>query len=190
MFSAARVAALAAILALGGSLALASIAFDPAQGPVPGAPGAATPVVAVHVTGEDGEPTYLIDPAQEKVGDVTQFRAGLFTQTSTMDDPRVSGELTFSWSGDVYGVPFVDAATEWGTMRIANEGGMWEGRCSGGQWGDTTSILSCWLTGSGDYEGLTYYRQFDWPPEVGVRGIIFPGVPPTEFPALSAATTE
>ncbi len=179
----------AVVFALGGVFLIAQ-PFDQQGGVVPGAPAASTPAVAVHVSGTDGDPTFLIDPTQVRVGDVTQFRGGLFTQTSSMDDPRVSGELTFTWSGDVYGVPFVDAATEWGTMRIANESGTWEGPCSGGQWGDTTSILSCWLPGSGDYEGLTYYRQFDWPPEVGVRGVIFPGVPPTEFPALPASVSE
>ena len=188
MFSTVQMAALTAILALGGTLALASSVFEPAPGPLPGAPAAATPEGAVHVTGDDAYPNVVTGYTAEKVDELTtQYRGGVITMPSTMDDPRVSGQVTFAFSVDIMG----DAATEWGTLRLENEGGSWEGSCSGGGWdGGDGAIGNCWLTGSGDYEGFTYYRQHIWGTDGKVQGIIFPGVPPTDFPTLPAADPE
>lgn len=113
-----------------------------------------------------------------RVGDVDQLRDGQVTFTTEMNDPRVSGTLTFDFGLDVY----ENAASQWGTMKLVNDGGTWEGPCTGGSWdGGDGLIWSCWLTGSGGYDGWTYYRQTS--KRLGdtgdqVVGIVYPGEPP------------
>ena len=74
-------------------------------------------------------------------------------------------------------------SSEWGTLRLENTAGAWEGSCTGATWDDgSRSVVACWLVGSGGYAGYTYYRihrsmtgrtaTFD------VEGVIFPGSPP------------
>ena len=116
-----------------------------------------------------------------KVGDVSQYRGGVLSFTDEMNDPRVNGTVTFEFGLDLY----TAAASQWGTIKIENENGAWTGTCTGGAWGDGLRGLawSCWLTGSGEYDGYSYYRQISREPdaEAGatVIGVVYPGPIPT-----------
>jgi hypothetical protein len=73
------------------------------------------------------------------------------------------------------------AGVQWGTVRLENDGGTWEGRFSGvaslPQPGDTITI---WYKGTGAYEGLAYFELITGICCVyEIRGQIFPGDPPT-----------
>ena len=113
---------------------------------------------------------------ETKVGDVTQLRGGVLAIKATMNDPRVSGDATFSFSADVY----TKVGSEWGSYHLETANGAWEGTCSGGTWDNGNGAMwSCWLTGTGAYKGFTYYRQFTGDASgTRVEGIIYPGSPP------------
>jgi hypothetical protein len=113
---------------------------------------------------------------ETKVGNVMQLRGGVVAITAMMNDPRVSGDATFAFSADLY----TKVGSEWGSYHLENANGAWDGTCSGGTWDNGNAAMwSCWLTGSGDYKGYTYYRQFTGG-DAGsqVQGIIYPGSPP------------
>lgn len=123
----------------------------PTSTPVaPADPKAPAFVTGTSVISETTGPTRIQDGACERV-------SGVVVQgTSTTTDPRASGSATFRISGVGCG----DVGFEWGTMRVENAGGAWEGFCSGGIWNnENASDFSCWLTGSAGYEGLTYYSH-------------------------------
>ncbi len=113
-----------------------------------------------------------------KVGDVTQLRGGVITALQTMNDRRVTGDATFTFSVDAY----TNVGPEWGTYRLENAGGTWEGPCTGASWdGGNKADGTCWLVGSGSYKGFTYYfhHTYGLGDDLNVQGIIFPGSPPT-----------
>jgi hypothetical protein len=101
----------------------------------------------------------------------------------TNNDPRIAGTAHYTLDMDRWGTSPADAAqVMWGTIRIENDGGAWEADYVGvytGKWGDVFAAL---FTGSGDYEGLSYYqwavetRGESWP----TKGLIFPGGGPTQ----------
>jgi hypothetical protein len=99
----------------------------------------------------------------------------------TCSDARVSGTSTVKLSGvaDARGVGF-----EWGTMRLENEGGAWEGPFRGGVWaGTNASDNTAWLIGSDAYEGLTFYQHTrSGGLGADVVGVILPAPPPAATP--------
>ncbi len=128
-----------------------------------------------------------------------------YTLLSTrMSDPRLSGTLKRYGRSDDFGWPGrVGRGLElmWGTFRIENEGGAWEGPYRGATVWDVEALgtpppslrdvsstfdgdwtWDAWLEGSGDYEGLSAWirtdvkdMEFTSP----VVGMIFPGpLPP------------
>jgi len=115
-----------------------------------------------------------------KVGDVAQYRGGVLSFTDRMNDPRVDGTVTFSWSVDAY----VSAASEWGSMKVENKNGSWVGPCAGAAWAVGDGFAwSCWLTGKGAYDGYTYYKQSlkeESEQFVTIIGAVYPGEPPKE----------
>jgi len=103
--------------------------------------------------------------------------------TDTTNDPRVNGSHIANWNMDIWGdiTQSTAAGVQWGTVRIENAGGTWEGRFSGvaslPQPGDT---IVEWYRGTGDYKGLAYFESVTglcctWE----IQGQIFPGDPPT-----------
>ena len=136
----------------------------------------------------DGEgPEYVVGTStvrvtqsgrQTVVGDVTQLRGQEMTDTGSMNDPRLAGTSRITLNADLYG----PVAAEWGTTRTENADGAWEGTWTGASWNDgNATSVSGWLTGSGAYEGYTYYfHAFGPSTPYQVEGIIFPGLPPTE----------
>jgi len=110
-----------------------------------------------------------------------QFRDFPFIAVDTINDPRVSGTFSASWNMDGWGSPSGGGATQWGTVRIENDGGAWEGS-GAGIFDDRGDLIALWYSGTGDYAGLAYFELIepqaegadDWP----IQGQIFPGDPP------------
>ena len=102
--------------------------------------------------------------------------------TVTTDDPRVTGARSSTWNFDLWGNPNagVGAGVQWGTPRLENDGGAWEGRATGvvslpGR-GD---IIVNWYRGTGGYEGLAYFELWTGSGPWTIQGQVFPGDPPT-----------
>jgi hypothetical protein len=96
-----------------------------------------------------------------------------------MDDARVSGTGTITANFDMYGT----VGPQWGTYRLENAGGAWEGTWTGALWeGGNATNLAAWLVGSGAYEGWTYYAHVWGTSSLQVEGVVFPGSPPTTAP--------
>jgi hypothetical protein len=148
----------------------------PTPTPMPTTDGQGPEAVRGLETGGDLLETYTVT----NVGDVYQYRGGVASLTDAMNDPRVDGSVTFTFSIDAYD----SAASEWGTMKVENKAGSWDGPCTGGTWAEGGGIAwSCWLTGSGAYDGYTYYKQSS--KEVAAEfldiiGVVYPGDPPKE----------
>jgi hypothetical protein len=102
--------------------------------------------------------------------------------TLTTDDPRVTGVRSSTWNFDLWGNPNygTGAGVQWGTPRLENDGGAWEGRATGvvslpGR-GD---IIVNWYKGTGGYAGLAYFELWTGMGPWEIQGQIFPGDPPT-----------
>ena len=159
--------------------------FGQQGGTVPGAPAASpSPVASVTPEASPALPSSARVTGTEVVSDIVsgpittddgirQMRGLTATSTDTMDDPRVSGTGSIVGNYDAYG----DVGTQWGTYRLENADGAWEGTWRGVIWsrgGGTEHTW--WLTGSGAYEGLTYYAYVN--SSLRIEGIIFPGETP------------
>jgi hypothetical protein len=118
------------------------------------------------------------DTDPDRVNGVQPIRNVKITFSETANDQRATGMSTWDpVSADIY----TKTGPEWGPWRLENDNGAWEGPCSGAPWGDKELAWSCWLTGSGDYEGYTYYRVITKMHEQAVAqvvGVIYPGEPP------------
>jgi hypothetical protein len=219
-WSASLVAASVALLALGASIVVSTAPRPPvgvgsapaaeAASPSPGASIVPAGDLAVAVVGTD---TYMGDVPGEGGSDgvtadsIEQERAGegYTRHVLQMSDPRLSGELKRYGNSDDFGWPDkVGAGLElmWGTFRLENEGGAWEGPYRGATMWDVEDLgtpppsfhdvaegasmywtWDGWLEGSGDYEGLSAWiridvdnGQFTGP----VVALIFPGSPPPD----------
>jgi hypothetical protein len=118
------------------------------------------------------------------VGETEQMRGATLTCTETANDPRVSGTTLYTWNYDLWYDGRDFAHVQWGTGRIENAGGAWEGTLSGVYSSEThEDALTFWFTGTGGYEGLSYFMRFACGATPGLtvptEGMIFPGEPPT-----------
>ena len=135
------------------------------------------PTTAVHVTGTETLHSDITVPPGDVVDGVMQIRGIHATTDEVASDPRVSGTGTIVGNVDVYGMH----GPQWGTFRIENEGGAWEGTWRGVIYGGTVDTGTAWLVGSGDYDGLTYYYIFGGNNSdlvLETEGLIFPGEAP------------
>ena len=109
-------------------------------------------------------------------GDERHARGNEVDTIETMNDPRVTGTGTVSGSADLYGA----VRPQWGTYRLENAGGAWEGTWTGMLWnaGDMTDVVG-WLVGSGDYKGYTYYFHARGTGTLDIESMIFLGSPPS-----------
>jgi hypothetical protein len=160
------------------SAAIASA--DPTTTPAPTAtPLPTTPGTGDQfVTGTEGSVALLTNYTETKVGEVTQLRGGVVSAYQTMNDPRVTGRVTYS---DINLDTYTKVAPEWMKARLENDGGAWEGSCTGASWDSgTASDGTCWLVGTGGYAGYTYYyyHSLGGGTTGNVQGIIYPGSPP------------
>ena len=149
----------------------------PTEGPVP------DDAVAV-VAGTATCPTGDLGPSTTDANGVIHYRSGTFGCDMRTDDPRVSGTHTSDWNADWWGDSDMNkgALVQWGTPRLENAGGAWEGTLSGVFSTDRGDIIAVWYKGTGGYAGLSYFEL--WTGTAGVnlwtiQGQIFPGDPPT-----------
>lgn len=112
-------------------------------------------------------------------------RGGTLRCTDVANDPRVSGSVSGTFDADAWGPDSEEVAfVMWGTLRLENEGGAWEGRYTGANTTETGDMYEVWYTGTGGYAGLSYF-QWVTPACAPVQdrlefvGLIFPGPPPT-----------
>jgi len=153
----------------------------PATAATASAPTAPSPRPSTDGIGEEyvsGTGSFVIvDPGSSStVGNATQVGGYVATSTDTMSDPRVTGTGSLLLTIDEYGT----VGTEWGTYRLENAGGAWEGPVAGAGWGGgEAGTVSGWLPGSGSYEGYTYYiRVRSSGLQTELSGVIYPGSPP------------
>lgn len=115
------------------------------------------------------------EATQTTVGNVVQYRGQEMTGTGQMSDPRLGGTSFITLNGDMYG----DIMSEWGTTRIENAKGTWEGPWTGASWNGGATSVTGWLVGGGDYAGWTYYFHIYGPSmPYMAEGIIFEGSAP------------
>jgi hypothetical protein len=147
---------------------------------------------AVYVTRVSMEPVSADVGSVSETDTLYSSRDGLlvFTEewsdTTGNIDPRVSGtwNATFNVDADEK----TGQGIMWGTNSMENDGGTWEGPCSGIEYeppGEADYFtVNCWLTGDGDYAGYTFFVQEDGfqygGPTRVLHGIIYKGQPPTE----------
>jgi hypothetical protein len=156
----------------------------PTPSPTPIAYGAATVVSGIESCTFEKQGTTTTD-----ADGTGHFRGSVLSCTDTSNDPRVSGTATYTWEYDGWAQ---GATVQWGTGRLENAGGAWDGTMTGSYSMPRGDILLFWFKGSGGYEGLAYAM---WavlsPAEVAwtyaVDGIIFPGAPPAPKPGDDAA---
>ena len=131
-----------------------------------------------HVVPDDLE---LRDQALAADG-VQHFREVDFKCTMRTDDPRVSGTHTSgAWNVDWWGEADLSsgALVQWGTPRLENAGGTWEGTGSGVYSSDRGDTIAFWYRGIGGYAGLAYFEMWTGQEPWEIQGQIFPGDPPT-----------
>jgi hypothetical protein len=113
---------------------------------------------------------------------VQHSRDGTVSYQLVTDDPRVTGTVTGTWNTDRWGDLYDGAMTQWGTATLTNENGTWEGDYAGGFASPVGDIITRWWTGTGEYEGLTFYMWVAGSepgvPIFDIGGIIVPGDPP------------
>ncbi len=110
-------------------------------------------------------------------------RGWTLTCDDSSTDPRVSGAATYVWNYDFWGSPRSFAHVQWGTGRIVNSDGAWDGTYTGSFTAETGDLILFWFKGTGAYAGLSYGMWAITPlSEAGltypVHGIVFPGSPP------------
>jgi len=104
-------------------------------------------------------------------------RGGEFVCAVTANDPRVAGRAHFTLKMDRWGASEAHGAqVQWGTIRIENSDGAWDGAYAGVYTSATGDVFDVLFTGSGAYAGLSYYR---WSFETRgssweTKGLIFP----------------
>lgn len=124
------------------------------------------------------------EPASWDGGSVTwtetlySSRNGVAVHTTEWSDPRVSGSWTIAFNADVD--PATDHGVQWGTARIENDGGTWEGPFTGMEY-EPYFMNAGWMAGDGDYAGYTFYWEGDAEQHgevLNLHGVIYRGDPP------------
>ena len=168
----------------GPDAALPAVAVSPAA---PSPSGSATPGPATDGKGDEvvaGTAILALTTPYtvSRAGDVARLRDGVITVTTRMSDPRVSGTGTWRVNADLYPA----TGPQWGAYRLEGADGAWEGTCSGAAWDtardvDDGGAWSCRLTGSGGYDGYSYFFSATTgdPGIDDVRGVIVPGPLPS-----------
>ena len=127
---------------------------------------------ATRVTGTEVVSDMVSGPITTVDG-IRQMRGLTATSTDTMDDPRVSGtgpiisNCTSTVTSGHSGAP-TGSRTPTAPGRAPGAAPIWS------RGGGTEHTM--WLTGSGAYEGLTYYAHVN--SSLRIEGIIFPGEAP------------
>ncbi|MGD8684766.1 MAG: hypothetical protein PVG27_12530 [Chloroflexota bacterium] len=118
---------------------------------------------AVYFTGTFEEmPPQMPDPVMNPDTGVLEIREGRLEFVSEGGDPRAAGPYVVEpFHMDID--PVTGVGRMWGTGQIVNEDGAWEGAIWGLHYPLTEEVSgytgSGALTGSGAYEGLTYFYR-------------------------------
>lgn len=175
--AAALVALLLLLLALALTLSVGGFSSRLAQD-VPQARTAETLPTLEPLAVTDGEGDEVVGGTEA----VSLASDGTLAVTTSMNDARVTGTGTWRFTtASGSGV-----ATITGPFHLGTADGAWDGTCTGAAWNGFHDISAgCWLTGSGAYDGLAWYRQSrwrfadHWDFTSGIsRGAITPGEPP------------
>ena len=128
----------------------------PAETPSPTPVASIDPKAAATVSGTQAPGSETKAATWTKVNGVRQGRGYEEKVVLSLSDPRVNGTALVRVDYDYYETaPGKEVATMSGSMRIdAPGGGTWEGPCTGGIWEYGHFSDTCWLAGSGPYEGM------------------------------------
>ena len=108
----------------------------------------------------------------------------------TTNDPRVSGSRSSTLNQDLWKRLGINhELVQWGTQRLENAGGAWEGRFTGAASFSGGDFIVHWYTGTGGYAGLSYFELWTGFEPWKIQGQIFPGDPPPPY-AEEAMGTE
>ncbi len=159
---------------------------SPAASPTPAATPATTSVIGTATC-----PTVDVGVVTSGSGGVRHIWGNTISCTVTTTDPRVTGTERMSpWNvdqwgtasplgiGGLWGSGDSGARVQWGSVRLDNAGGAWEGTGSGVSSSDRGDILVSWYKGTGGYAGLGYFELRTGKAPHTIRGLIFPGDPP------------
>jgi len=116
---------------------------------------------------------------------VLMRRTNILLTVEQASDPRVSGQARITLNIDAYenaGDQPLGLQIRYGSMRLVNEAGAWEGRFTG-RLNEAGFAQTYWLQGEGAYEGLTYVMTAGGSGPLWVSsGLIYPGEPPRGIP--------
>ena len=150
-----------------------------------GADADATVPTAVSVTGRS---TLVSEsaPGTATIEDgVAHQRGAVLITAETSSDERVEGQGTITLNVDAFtGADGVLGSSQvrYGTMRIENEDGSWEGSFAG-RLSNGRFLQTYWLRGRDAYAGLTYVVTAGGDgPVWASEGLIYPGSPPPGTP--------
>jgi hypothetical protein len=141
---------------------------------------------------EDADAVYVTvtaEPREADAGSVVRgdplyrSRDGVNVYDLEASDPRLTGTFSAFWNVDV------DIDTQhgvmWGTTRIENDGGTWEGPFTGMEYEAADGGLfatSGVMVGGDEYAGYAFYYQLDARQHSGVvdrwHGVVYKGQPP------------
>jgi len=169
MFTATRVAAVVAIAALGGSLALVAGPLGPSAdtAPVPGAVTSSPSPEAIDGTYFTGIMRFGSGnmPIAPVVGDdgVERIRDAAYRVAWESTDPRFSGTGDVITNSNAYQTDSGNEVTVgWGTQTLESETGAWRSAGPGsGVNAVTSSRFHQWFTGEGDFDGLSAYVVYE-----------------------------
>jgi hypothetical protein len=141
------------------------------------------PMDAAHVTGIASGGNSVSEGTAHEEGALTVVEGVKLDLISVrLSDSRGSGQATMHVSEVATTEGLI--GFQWGTLRIENADGAWEGPFRGACWGDPRGETdgTAWMIGSGAYEGLTFYLHFRGhttaPAEL--TGVILPAPPPAD----------
>ena len=110
---------------------------------------------------------------------IVQVRDNVLVTVEESTDPRAAGRATITLNIDVYPAGASPAQIRYGSMRIENAAGAWEGHFTG-RLTERGFTQTYWLTGEGAYAGLSYVvTAAGSGPVWRSQGLIYPGkLPP------------
>jgi hypothetical protein len=205
-WSATKVAATVAVIALGAGFLVSNAPLQPQVGG-PTAPAAGWPSPAASIV-PAGDRTVLAtgtfgscrrsqqgpnDESEHTTPDtIYEGRGGRpYECPITMTDPRLTGTLSLKPNWDAFLWPDPSGMgnfserpgyqVTWGTWLLTADDGTWEGDYTGSSTSAESTVETGWLKGSGAYEGLSasFHVVGGWLEGV-VSAMIFPGNPPPD----------
>lgn len=181
MFTATRIAAVVAALALGTTFLAVQIGNAPEAAQRPAAP--------------TGENWVTVTGTQRVVSGGDERMYGTRVDVS---DPRLEGDVVITFERDGrYGSASGSNSTLWSTVTITNDEGSWEGLSIGFTDKHGGHRHAGWFEGTGAYEGLAYIEQLTEPEvnsagsRLDVVGLLYEGeLPPMVISDWTTETTE